>query len=185
MSQEDVYSFHAPFLADTAPEYGPSGCRMYAYTYLYAPRAVDITLGLFWGEHWLNGKFLASGQPSRRSTCRIDRTVRLNAGWNRLFVECRVWDARWDFYLAVPRDAGIVVSAYRDPVRGVFFRHTRPVTREEFVAAVKPVGIPFADDATFGEGTFWFDATDLRGAGKPGREVDLLVRESSQMHESS
>ena len=67
---------------------------------------MDLTLGLFWGEHWLNGVELKNGRRSTRSTNRIDHDVHLHAGWNPLFVKVQPYADTWDFYLAVPARAG-------------------------------------------------------------------------------
>ncbi len=136
---EALYSFRTRFFETRHPDVERHSKMLFARTELHAPRAMDLTLGLFWGDHWLNGAPLKNGRPSARSRHRIDHDVHLNAGWNPLFVRIPAYGDCWDFYLALPRAAGVRVSADRDPGSPVLFRTTCPLLVEEYEQHVAPL----------------------------------------------
>jgi len=110
VADEKVYS-----LIVTLPGEGPlrpdgTACVM---TYVHSPRAQRVTLGTWWGKHWLNGRAL---EPVPRDDLarRQDLPVDLNEGWNALAVREAVRNGWWAFYLAVPADAGLSLSAEKE-----------------------------------------------------------------------
>jgi len=84
-----------------------------AFTYLYSPRDQEVTLGAFWGSYWLNGEAIEP-VPREDIDLRRDFRVKLRAGWNSLVVSEMPHCGAWEFYLGVPRGAGIEVSAEKE-----------------------------------------------------------------------
>ncbi|MGW8315300.1 MAG: alpha-L-rhamnosidase-related protein, partial [Bacteroidales bacterium] len=110
---EQIYSFFIKTPDNTREEYG-AGKQMYAATYIYSPGDQVVEAGLWWGEHYLNGEgpLKVSGEEPGNPV-RQNRLLHLNKGWNFLFIGyVAIWGG-WDFYLAVPSEAGLVLSPHR------------------------------------------------------------------------
>jgi hypothetical protein len=107
---DEVYSFA---LAATGGRYRRRGLPALAMAHLHSPREQDVTLGAWWGEYWLNGEKL---DPRERDDVhmRQDFPVHLREGWNTLLVRRDIDYGVWLFYLGVPRDADVSVSAERE-----------------------------------------------------------------------
>ncbi|MBI5722561.1 MAG: family 78 glycoside hydrolase catalytic domain [Planctomycetes bacterium] len=182
---EDLWSFRIPFWNERHPDQPKYSDFLFACTGFNAPRDMDIALGLFWGEHWVNGVELTAKRPSANAVCRIDFDVHLKKGWNPFFVKCGAYGDTWDFYLAIPRRSGITVSADRDPASDVLFRVSRPLLIEEYEKYVKPVPLPFTGRETFGGlPDAWREWKRGRTADNPARETDLLITADANWKES-
>lgn len=77
---------------------------------LHSPRPQTVTIGLFWGPHWLNGEAVAATNDPVRGN-RQNATVTLNAGWNLLYGEPEAMTDAWPVMVALPVDAGLTPSA--------------------------------------------------------------------------
>jgi hypothetical protein len=93
---------------------------LFARTRIFSPRARRVPFGLWWGSYYVNGQGplqdagLSPGQRNKNLVW-----VPLRAGWNDFFVRYQSVFGPWDFYLSVPREAGLEFSArgvHGDPV---------------------------------------------------------------------
>ncbi|HYE08317.1 MAG TPA: alpha-L-rhamnosidase C-terminal domain-containing protein [Planctomycetota bacterium] len=84
-------------------------------TFIHAPRAQELPIGLFWGPHWLNGEELP-GDADALLGNRWNARARLRAGWNLLYGEPEVMIDGWPLMVSLPVAAGLRVGA--DPVDG-------------------------------------------------------------------
>jgi hypothetical protein len=78
--------------------------------WIYSPRRQRVCLGLFWGDHYLNGRLLRRRDERRlgnRQAARAD----LRAGWNLLFGDVELLTAGWTVLLGLPRGRGLEVAA--------------------------------------------------------------------------
>ena len=112
-------------------------------TWIHSPRPQKVTLGAWWGRHWLNGRELA---PVRRDDLprRQDFPAELNEGWNCLLVREAVRNGWWDFYLALPAQAGLSLSAERQVGSPHTFLLAGP-WEDELAAAADRLPWPLAD----------------------------------------
>jgi len=110
VEDEDIYSF---IIVAGESKFRQRGLPAMAMTYLHSPVEQQVTIGAFWGRYWLNGEELA---PTRRDdmSLRQDFTCRLREGWNSFLVMERLYYGAWEFYLGLPRNAGLAVSAERE-----------------------------------------------------------------------
>lgn len=112
--QEDIYAFRIKTPDEARSDYykGPS---IIGYTYIYSPMAQEVEVGLWWGEYYLNGAGPLPGlgeNPARPN--RDSRIFKLKKGWNFLNMHYgAIWVA-WDFYLALPKSAGLHVSPTKE-----------------------------------------------------------------------
>ncbi len=142
LDDDDVYAFRLNGPDLSTGDYGASR-RVFAYTYIYSPHAQDVVAGAYWGDHCLNG------QPEMKRTGHKDRptreeiTLHLNEGWN--FYCDRygmIWGA-WDYYIILPKSAGLKVSATKDPSGDGTYMAAGPFTKEED-EKLKNAPYPFA-----------------------------------------
>ncbi len=108
--KEDIYSFRIKTPDEARSDYykGPS---IIGYTYIYSPIDQEVEAGLWWGEYYLNGEgpLKGLGENPPRSN-RDPRIFKLKKGWNFLNMHYgAIWGA-WDFYMALPKSAGLHVS---------------------------------------------------------------------------
>lgn len=107
---EAIYSFRVKTPDSTRAAFGQS-YRVFAYTYIYSPKAQKVKVGTFWGEFFLNGQgpLGHTGEVAERPN-RQDRIFDLKEGWNFMLVKYDVVWASWDFYMALPKSAGLKIS---------------------------------------------------------------------------
>jgi hypothetical protein len=70
-----------------------------------------VAFGLWWGSHYINGQGPLESVPSPGQRNRNLVWVPLKAGWNDFFVRYLSVFGSWDFYLSVPKDANLELSA--------------------------------------------------------------------------
>lgn len=115
---ERTYSFQIKTPDQTTQEYWESP-RLFAYTYIYSPQKQSIDAGLWWGEHFLNGEGPLPYQELKKGiNNRHDISLDLKKGWNFFFVKYDVMFSSWDFYMALPKSANLILSPQKkkDPV---------------------------------------------------------------------
>ena len=95
-------------------------------TFIYSPRAQAVHAGVFYGEHWLNGKPAPKAIPSDKPM-RYTQLWQLNQGWNHLFGRVKRYHDRVDQYFAVPHGLGLVFSAGRDANSPHVFKPPRAI----------------------------------------------------------
>ncbi|WP_194775329.1 alpha-L-rhamnosidase-related protein [Pararhodonellum marinum] len=107
---EEIHSFRIPSRDENIREYSKPYMGL-AYTFIYSPREQVVTAGLWWGEHVLNGKKLKQLPNQSRDNYRQDHALPLKKGWNSFLVRNRIIWGTWDFYMALPKDKGLVISS--------------------------------------------------------------------------
>jgi hypothetical protein len=134
---ERRYSFSVPFSScyeDNARDFSSSVAFT---TWVYSPVDQEVSVGVFWGENYLNGQPLPRGQDCLIHNQRITQRWPLSRGWNHLFGHVGAYQDIVEQYFAVPADSGIRFSADRDDASTCVFRHT-PILRraqyEQFIA---------------------------------------------------
>ncbi len=160
---EELYSFIV------ASPGGRARRRVAAMTYIHSPQRREITLGAWSGTYCLNGEELT---PRARDdvAMRQDFPATLRAGWNLLEVQEAIQHGWWDFYLALPADAGLSVSANREMDSPHTFLIGGPWAGEQADAADAmelPLGDPSALPAELGP---WLRWPRGKGAESPCRE---------------
>jgi hypothetical protein len=101
------------------PEVPGTTIRCCYATHIHSPVEQEVTLGLFWGPHFLNGEPMRSVKNTALGN-REDFPVRLRAGWNFLYGEPAMLAGVWaqkrvlGILLGLPGGKGLVASAEPD-----------------------------------------------------------------------
>ncbi len=140
---EDIYAFQSKVSDEVNKDYGHPWPH-FAYTYIYSPKAQKVQAGSFWGNFYLNDELVEpKKETDKQNAVRYERMFDLKEGWNELFIAQKpIWGA-WDFYMALPKEAGLVVSAEKKQ-RGnsPIFMVAGPFKREE-EATIAQIAMPF------------------------------------------
>ena len=170
--KEDIYSFKVPvphFFEDCNVHYS----NFIAFsTWIFSEKEQDITAGMFWGEHWLNGKFLDSHIQSKDSTLRLDFKIHLNAGWNYFFGKIGAYLDEFTFYMALPVDSGLLVSATKEMDSKYSFKHSSVISKHDFIRHLEHRHLPYPEDEQLAEIGGWILIDRNNKANNPGRESD-------------
>ena len=116
---------------------------LFGYTYIFSPQAQQVEAGIWWGEHFLNGD--GPIEPSAAGPDHPHRqrmTLDLQKGWNYFFIKRKSFWGKWDFFLAVPREAGLLFSPDRQKDDAVIFKTAGPFHEEE-EARLNALPLPF------------------------------------------
>ncbi len=107
---EQVHSLHALARGGQSLH---TRAQVAVLSWIHSPVEQQVTLGAWWGRYWVNGTEL---KPVVRTdiAMRQDFLTTLRPGWNELLVVERMGSDRWDFYLALPGEAGLSLSAERE-----------------------------------------------------------------------
>lgn len=140
---ETLLSFRVPVPDATRAEYQAQRL-LFARTKVYSPRARRVPFGLWWGDHYVGGQGpLESAGPSPGQRNRNVVWVPLRAGWNDFFVRYLSVFGSWDFYLSVPRDAELELSAsgaHADPFTFTSAGPFSPERERELSSLPMPLG---------------------------------------------
>ncbi|GJM64323.1 trehalase family glycosidase [Persicobacter diffluens] len=121
--EEKLYSFRIPVPDYNLQEYNRS-YQGAAYTYIYSPKAQKVQAGLWWGKYALNGQPIKKIGRKNQQVHREDYEFPLRQGWNLLTCQYGVIWGSWDFYMSLPADQNIIVSATReDLAKGTFYTY--------------------------------------------------------------
>ena len=147
--------------------------RVLLMTYLHSPRDQEITFGAWWGRYWMNGEEL---RPTKREDLafRQDFKAKLTSGWNLLQVYESMHSDWWDFYLALPHQAGLTPCARPDRACPDSFLVGGPFEGDLAEAADRlplPLSAPEELPTPFGDWTSW---PRTRSAGSPCRDRGWL-----------
>ncbi|MEE9439900.1 MAG: alpha-L-rhamnosidase N-terminal domain-containing protein [Saprospiraceae bacterium] len=141
---EDVHSFRITIPDATGEEY-EANPWIFGYTYIYSPIDQDIEVGLWWGEHFLNGKAL-SGKPAPNGINRRSNvTLHLKKGWNYYFEKYGVVWSHWEFSMILPKNAGLILSPTKKLNSPYFMMSAGPFTDDED-QLIKKLNLPFAPE---------------------------------------
>ncbi len=144
-NDEEVYSFRIK-IPDSNKEEMAKNPWVFAYTYIYSPKDQVVDMGLWWGEHFLNGEGPLKGKPVEEGRYRrSDVTLDLKKGWNNFFVKYGIVWAHWDFHILVPKGQGLQLSPEKDPGSEYFMMTAGPFSDKEDKQA-KKLELPFAPD---------------------------------------
>ncbi len=142
---EEIYSFQK-----TAKDKSWNAFRQrfyfLGYTYIYSPVDRDVTAGIWWGDHFLNGEGPLSQEEDTTKVHRQSVELRLKAGWNFFSVKRQSHFGKWAFVMALPKEAGISLSPNKKQNDPVYFMVSGPyedepssdqIKEESSVSAVK------------------------------------------------
>jgi len=164
---EQLFAFRVKVPDKTRDEFA-HGHLVFARTAIHSPKAQTVTVGLWWGDHYLNGEGplvhegLAPGYRARR-------VIRLNlkAGWNPFFVRYRAIWGIWDFRMAVPKEAGLTFSTQRNFDGGPVFETAGPFDTER-ENALLATAMPLPDDT---DALRWKPVSRTEGARNPAVNI--------------
>jgi alpha-L-rhamnosidase len=142
LQNEDLYSFRVPGDDITWPGLNRAQ-RAFAYTYLFSPKRQRVEAGCLWGEWYLNGKELKRRRNEEIAN-RDEVLLPLKKGWNHLFLKFDLAQALWDFHLALPQAAGIIISATKKKRSKELFMVAGPFMDTQR-AQVEKLALPFAE----------------------------------------
>ena len=126
-------------------------------TWIHSPRDQRVTMGVWWGRYWVNGQEVRPA-PRKDLGWRQDLTADLHEGWNHLEVRESVSQGWWDFYLGLPRAAGLAVSAEKEHDSLNVFLIAGPWAPEKAAMATEmpaPLGAPSALPEELGPWQRW------------------------------
>ncbi len=184
---EEIYSFRLKSDDRTPGEFNKSKYA-FAYTYIYSPVKQTVRSGLWWGEYWMNGKGplpnlgIEPGKPVRS-----DVMLDLEPGWNFFFIKYGIVWANWEFYMAVPKTASLVLSPTKEQEIPINFMTAGPFSDEE-EELVRSLELPFHSPEDLPElSTGWKPKTRNDAAGNPAFEVawsyfDKAIQQSDNPH---
>ncbi|MFP4381338.1 MAG: alpha-L-rhamnosidase N-terminal domain-containing protein [Candidatus Sumerlaeia bacterium] len=170
-NREGVFSFSVPVphhYEDDSDNYS----NFIAFSsFIYSPQDQVVNAGVFWGEFWLNGVELPRGLDCINYNMRITQPWPLKQGWNEIFGKVGAYQDIMDFYLALPLDRGLKISADRDDYSPAFFRYTPEITKEEYEKFIEPKGLPLSASDPLSEIGGWKVAERRASAQNPVREA--------------
>lgn len=153
--EERIYSFRMMQPIDP-DERLPPDVRGFAATWIHSPRKQRVTVGTYWGEHCLNGREVDRLPEKPTAMGREDMRLNLKEGWNFFFVSYGFTQAKWEFHMAVPTDAGLVLSADKTKDGRIALRTAGPLPKDEARAIVKRGAPASLDDVPELDG-LWHD----------------------------
>ena len=117
--------------------------RVFAYTYIYSPEEQNVEVGTWWGEYFLNGEGPLPRHDTPIEVINRQRMVlELKPGWNFFFIKYDIVWASWEFYMAFPKDRGLILSPFRQTSDELAFMTAGPFTTEE-EKRVLDIPLPF------------------------------------------
>lgn len=112
---EHQRSFHLQFLEmqKSAHSLKADSMRFPYATWIFSPIAQTVTLGLFWGPHYLNGQAIQRTKDDNFGN-RENYTVNLKEGWNLLYGEPEILGISWGLQIAWPASANLILAPSKD-----------------------------------------------------------------------
>ncbi len=171
---EISYSFRVPATDFFDRKPGETGKKFILFKFwIHSPCRQNVTAGLFWGEHWLNGKPLPERVHSDNSSLRYNHRLPLEKGWNFVFGSVGVYLDEFSFYINLPSDCGVKIRAEKKISSPFAFAYAGQISQEEHERIAGRDSLPLAPDACPPEiGSWKYFGRDC-SAGNPGRENDL------------
>jgi hypothetical protein len=128
-ADEDIVSFRVNQEYDRA-NHGYPDETAFAYTYIFSPDEQEVVVGIWWGEHYLNGRLLHKAPVEDGRLLREKAVMSLHKGWNTFFVSYRMTYGVWEFHLALPTGKGLVLSVAKDEGDSPSFHVAGPLPME-------------------------------------------------------
>ncbi|MFC4779361.1 hypothetical protein ACFO9Q_21410 [Paenibacillus sp. GCM10023252] len=154
--REEVYSFSVPMPHVNEIHEPDQNSRFYACTtWIYTPEACTVTMGLYYQHTWVNGKPLEAGVPSQVHSMRLNHRVQLHEGWNYYMAAGEALQDMVHHYLALPKGAGLLVSAERDSGCGTHFRRTPVLAHEVYDRLLRSKLLPYSPEDNLEEIGGW------------------------------
>jgi len=125
-NDEDLYSFYIalPYTLDTTKPQTTYKDTVEWETYIYSPLKQDIISAVLWETVYINGKVCEPKFEDESKPLRWNFIMRLNEGWNEIKGTIKIYQDILDFYLAVPKNKGLIISADKNKNGGNLFKHT-------------------------------------------------------------
>jgi len=141
--EEEIFAFQSKLPDEVNADYRRSWPH-FAYTYIYSPREQEVQVGSFWGDFYLNGNLTSvKKETDKQNPVRYERNFQLKQGWNYLFIAQKPLWGSWDFYMALPKSAGLVVSTEKKQQGETpIFMVAGPFKKEEN-KAINQLSVPF------------------------------------------
>lgn len=125
-TDEKIYSFQVR-KRDLSWDHFRESVPFLGYTYIYSPKEQEVEVGIWWGDHYLNGEGpLAQVDAGPKRPHRQQTVLSLRKGWNYFFVRRNSFFGKWAFQLAVPKAPGIQLSPHKKMNDTVFFMTSPP-----------------------------------------------------------
>lgn len=125
LQPEEWYSFSVPAVHALDDDRAQYPQWLYFASWIHSPQDQTVTVGVRYGEHWLNGAPAPKPIESAAQPLRANQRWKLQQGWNRLFGRVKTYHDRFDQYFSVPRGAGLVFAAAKDVNCPAAFQHSR------------------------------------------------------------
>jgi hypothetical protein len=167
--EEDIHSFRIVIPDATAEQYKRNPWVL-AYTYIYSPYDQEVRVGMWWGEHFLNGEPLKSNEPEDGLYRRLNYPMKLKKGWNYFFVKYGIVWAHWEFYMYLPKEKGLVLSPYKKMDDDVFVMSAGPYKEEED-KIIKEQKLPIKPDQLPGLSSSWVGHKKGNHANNPAVDI--------------
>lgn len=140
--EEEILSFRVNQTPEEDGSYPPA--TAFACTYIHSPCSQSVTIGTYWGDHFLNGQRLEQQPTEPGQILRNDAVFNLNEGWNFLFISYGMVQGIWEMHLAVPREAKLTF-AFRSGGSDAVFLTAGPFAQAEAEAMLRD-GSPASPD---------------------------------------
>ncbi len=186
-NDEIIYSFRVHSSDSTTRAFN-SNKIAFAYTRIWSPADQKVIAGLWWGDYYLNGRELKEFTTDPGKFYRRNYELDLRKGWNYFFVRYGIVWASWEYYMALPKKAGLVLSPSGDKDSPYSFMAAGPFGAGEEKNA-RDLEVPFKDPSSALEGfsAGWMPKPADGKAGNPAFEIawdnfgEILPCEPSQV----
>ncbi|MCL2099951.1 MAG: hypothetical protein FWH24_05910 [Oscillospiraceae bacterium] len=130
---EELYSFYSalPYTLDTTKPQTIYKDTVEWETYIYSPTDRDITAAVLWDTVFVNGELCGAKFEDESKPLRYNFVMSLNKGWNHINGNVKIYQDIYEFYLSLPKNKGLVVSADKDEAGGRLFKYTKINLKDE------------------------------------------------------
>ncbi len=142
-NEEDIYSFRISTPDSDMKEYNTSNPAI-ACTYIHSPTDQNVSIGLWWGDHYLNGQILEKDTLQKNESHRRQYTLNLKKGWNTYVVRYGIIWGSWDYYMAVPKNAGLTLSCSKEKGSQDLFKTYGPFYDEKGKKSIEQANLAVA-----------------------------------------
>lgn len=169
---EALYSFRIPTPDGDMGQYNTSRNAL-AYTFIHSPKDQNVTVGLWWGQHYLNGKLLKKDTIQESESYRRQYTLPLKKGWNTYVVRYGIIWGSWDYYMAVPKTARLSLSTIKQKGSREVFRTYGPFMTEERIESIEKLDLAtdISNIVQQTEPDGWVSQNRNKDAAQPARDL--------------